>query len=102
MSNTDRNKIAEYDAVMLKNYNYCVELSQYAINSIGSGIQGYLKESVLHNGVEYLKARDKKSIELDSRLTPMDKDQRIINSDAIYDLLEAKAKDFLRRNGKLL
>ena len=32
----------------------------------------------------------------------MDKDQRKINSDAIYDLLEAKAKDFLRRNGKLL
>lgn len=102
MSNTDRKKIAEYDAAMLKNCNYCVELSQYAINSIASGIQGFLKESVLHNGVEYLKARDKKSIELDSTLAPMDKDQRKINSDAIYDLFETMTKDFLKCNGKLL
>lgn len=102
MSNIDKNKIIEYNATMLKNCNYCIELSQYAINSIASGTQGFLKESVLHNGVEYLKARDKKSIELDSTLTSMDKDQGKINSDAIYNLLETMAKDLLKRNGKLL
>ena len=98
----DYNKIYTYTATMISKSGGCFRLADFAFNDLfGNGIQP-ISEKDLHDGFEYIIAKNKKEIEETPYVSIEQKESEKNRRELILRQLEDMIKSYLKNQKRLV
>ncbi|MDE6340082.1 MAG: hypothetical protein K2K97_09920 [Muribaculaceae bacterium] len=97
----DYKKINEYVASMItKSESYC-KLTSIAIDDLLGSKSQHITEKDLHDGIEYLIAKNKKEVEENHYASDVQKEYEKNRREIIFKSIEEDIKSYLKRQNRL-
>lgn len=97
----DYNKINEYVASMITKSESCCRLTSIAIDDLFGSKSQYITEKDIHDGIEYLIAKNKKDVEENNYATAEQKEYEKNRREIILRSLEEHIKSYLKRQNRM-
>lgn len=96
----DNNKIREYEVKMTAYADAGFKLGVFSIRQL-VGSSGTIPEKTLHEGFEYIIAKEKKVVEENRAASPEEKEREKSKREHAYKCLEEQLKLYLESQSKL-
>lgn len=97
----DYNKINEYVASMITKSESCYRLTNIAVDDLFGSKSQYITEKDVHDGIEYLIAKNKKEVEENHYASTAQKEYETNRREFILRSIEEQIKCHLKKQNRL-